>query len=300
MAGCVHKGWAQVRPLSVLREAFAMVGQRWQKEHDYHYACEQLKAIRQDLTVQHLTDECSRFAVQVYEAHARLALRAADFGEFSQCQAQLVPLHARGLSRHRDEFVAYRVLHCLATRGAALSEELHGMLGGLSLGPGGAPGARSGGGGAAAAPAAAAANGDAGAHGGGGEAGGGGGAVAQAVRVGVALQTGDFRAFFREHGQMHNLGAELLKPLLDEQRRRGLAVLCRAYQPSLPVRRVAGLLGFAGGAAEAEPWLRSVGGVVVRSGGGDEPLLECRATAQALRDLRTGTEAGPPMPPGTF
>ena len=24
-----------------------MVGQRWQREHDYHYACEQLKAIRQ-------------------------------------------------------------------------------------------------------------------------------------------------------------------------------------------------------------------------------------------------------------
>ena len=43
----------QVRPLRVLREAFAMVGQRWQAERDYGYACEQLKAIRQDLTVQH-------------------------------------------------------------------------------------------------------------------------------------------------------------------------------------------------------------------------------------------------------
>ena len=58
----------------------------------------------------------------MYEAHARLALQAADHGEFGQCQSQLVPLHARGLSRHRDEFVAYRVLHCLATQSAALSQ----------------------------------------------------------------------------------------------------------------------------------------------------------------------------------
>ena len=61
----------------------AMVGQRWKKERaytmswrdllwqerDYEYACEQLKCIRQDLTVQHLTVECSRFAVQVRADH---------------------------------------------------------------------------------------------------------------------------------------------------------------------------------------------------------------------------------------
>ena len=146
-----------------------------------------------------------------------------------------------------------------------------------------------------------AAPGAAGSDGGGGAGGTGGadgGAVAQAVRVGVALQTGDFRSFFRELRQMHNLGAEILKPLIPAQRRTALEKICRAYQPSLPVARVATLLGFAGGAAEAGPWLRGLGAVIVRGGEtGNEPQLECRATAQALRDLRSGVEAGPPLPP---
>ena len=104
-----------------------------------------------------------------------------------------------------------------------------------------------------AAPGAAGSDGGGGVGGAGGAGGADGGAVAQAVSVGVALQTGDFRSFFRELRQMHNLGAEILKPLIPAQRRTALEKICRAYQPSLPVARVATLLGFAGGAAEAGP-----------------------------------------------
>ena len=44
------------------------------------------------------------------------------------------------------------------------------------------------------------------------------------------------------------------------------------YQPSLPVARVATLLGFPGGAKEAGPWLRGLGGIIVRGGEtGNEP-----------------------------
>ena len=46
----------------------------------------QFKAIRQDLTVQHVNDE---FAVGVYEEHARLALENDDLNEFNQVRAAL-------------------------------------------------------------------------------------------------------------------------------------------------------------------------------------------------------------------
>ena len=118
----------EVRPLPVLHQAFALVQERWARERDYPYACEQLKAIRQDLTVQHLTGPHprARFATLVYEAHARMALQSADLDEFAACQAQLIPLHAAGLSPHRAEFAAYRLLYGAARRLSSMSEELLG------------------------------------------------------------------------------------------------------------------------------------------------------------------------------
>ena len=99
-----------VRPLKVLRQALEMVKQKYIGNEDYAYACEQLKSIRQDLTVQSISN---RFAAHVYETHARIALECGDLEEYNQCQSRLQDMKHKGVLVSIDEFDCYRILHAL-------------------------------------------------------------------------------------------------------------------------------------------------------------------------------------------
>lgn len=78
-----------VRPLSVLIKSLAHIKSRYIKEEDFEWANEQLKSVRQDLTVQHIRN---KFSLDVYETHARLLLEHGDLNEFHQCRTMIQSL----------------------------------------------------------------------------------------------------------------------------------------------------------------------------------------------------------------
>lgn len=77
----------------------------------YSYIKDQFKAIRQDLTVQHIKDD---FTVFVYSLNARIAIKNNDLGEMNQCVTQLEYLFAlNGSLSLQLEFMCYRILYML-------------------------------------------------------------------------------------------------------------------------------------------------------------------------------------------
>ncbi|KGN50492.1 SAC3 family protein A [Cucumis sativus] len=95
---------SSVRPEEVLEKALNMVKT---SQKNYLYKCDQLKSIRQDLTVQRIRNQLT---AKVYETHGRLALEVGDLPEYNQCQSQLKTLYAEGIEGCHMEFAAYNLL----------------------------------------------------------------------------------------------------------------------------------------------------------------------------------------------
>eukprot|EP00892_Ulva_mutabilis_P005344 jgi/Ulvmu1/3181/UM015_0222.1 len=111
----------EVRPEPVLIKALdRIVAMIAGGEKDFMYIWSQLKAIRQDLTVQHIRNTTT---VRTEEAFARSALEHSDQQEFRKCVSTLQAMYDEGLSGCKAEFGAYQLLLyiCIEQKDRALS-----------------------------------------------------------------------------------------------------------------------------------------------------------------------------------
>lgn len=184
-----------VRPVPVLEQALAHIKAKWSAEKDYAYVCDQLKSLRQDLTVQRIK---TKFTIKVYEVHARIALQMKDLGEYNQCQTQLRALYklrlgANGSSGGKeDEFLAYRILYLIYTRNRV---DMNNMLADLTPADKKGP------------------------------------FVKLALQVRAALASGNYHKFFKLYNDSHESGMVpyLMDMFIERERLSALAVMGRAY-----------------------------------------------------------------------
>lgn len=100
------------RPLPILKKSLDFCLEKFAQNKSYEYISEQLRSIRQDLTVQHISDP---FCVRVYETHARLAIEHEDWDNFNQSMNPLESLCSQGYGEFEQmcEIGCYRVLYLL-------------------------------------------------------------------------------------------------------------------------------------------------------------------------------------------
>jgi len=195
------------------------------KRKDYNWFCSQLKAIRQDLTVQRIFNE---FAVQVYEFHAKTALEEGDLNEYNQSQTQLKELYeivddpyptigkgdkskSKGLE-NQNEFIAYRIIYYVFMTGNKKYEggstDLFKIM--LSLSPEQRLDSF----------------------------------ISHALKVRIAVADNDYHAFFRLQDKAPSMAAYLMDFIVPSIRASGLKCMMKAYRPTISAEFVLIELGF--------------------------------------------------------
>lgn len=191
-----------VRPLPILEQTFDLLKLKWTKEQNYSYTCDQFKSIRQDLTVQHIK---TKFTVDVYEVHARIALEKGDLGEYNQCQTQLRALYLQNLGGHPVEFKAYRVLYFIHTCNRT---DMNDVLADLTPAEKKKP------------------------------------AIKHALDTRSALALGNYHRFFQLYLNTPNMGAYLMDMFVGRERLVALCDICVSYKPDVKLRFLTEELGF--------------------------------------------------------
>lgn len=211
-----------VRPEHILKLHLENLKQDYYngKQHDYLWFCSQLKAVRQDLTIQRIQN---KFAIDVYETHARIALLEGDLNEFNQCQTQLKDLYDGVTHEYPDEFLAYRLLyHVFLTTSDkydAAALEITKLLRHCT-GP----------------------------------------ALQHALQVREAVASSDYLQFFRLQRDVPNLGDCLTRRMAPTMRLRALMRITKAFRPSLDLTVCKEWLGL-GSIEECRSWIESCGGM---------------------------------------
>ncbi|VDB94216.1 unnamed protein product [Peniophora sp. CBMAI 1063] len=180
-----------VRPLPVLHKTFAELKRKWREPRDvvpYNHITSWFKSLRQDLVVQRIKNE---FTVQVYEAHARMALEMEDLPEFNSCLNMLSGLYDMGIAGRRDEFTAYTILMlCYGRNFSALNLHLGRLTQEQKQDP----------------------------------------AISQALAIHRAMTLGNYHALFKLYAEVENMGGYIMDHLVDRERLRALLVICKAYK----------------------------------------------------------------------
>ena len=199
-----------VRPEPVLKQAIEMVRAKYagfgdeRGQEQYIFLWEQMKSVRQDLTVQRIRNA---FTVEVYEMHARICLEFDDQVEFRQCQAQLKQLYEEGLGSQecQREFRAYDLLYNVGK--GALNNVADLMLL-LSDDDRDDP------------------------H------------IKHALQVRAADALGHYTALFRLYASAPGHSQYVMDTFADRARLDALAVVLKAYTPAVPLSALATSLGF--------------------------------------------------------
>jgi hypothetical protein len=195
---------ATVRPEPILRKALALVKSKWKSEQNYEYTVDQLKSIRQDMTVQHIKNDLT---VDAYETNARISLENGDINNFNQCQIALKDLYDReNIAGATLEFAAYRILYTsfYMTSKRSMSKLLSELTPEARKDP----------------------------------------AVMHASAVRQAVDDGNFFSFFRLLMEAPNMGAYLMDFYTTSMRTRALRTICRAFRPTVPAEMLQRRLAF--------------------------------------------------------